>query len=145
MLKETPCSLNVSNISDEIDLSRATTMNYIKYLKDARLLNLLYMEGKQFPMKPSKVYMQNSNIAYMIATRELPMQDVYETCFYCSLHGGHKVNATERNAMFIVDGKYYFDVKAEVPQRESIRPCAVGNLETGKGNLIPLWLLGFLY
>lgn len=145
MLKETPCTLNVSNISEEIDLSRATTMNYIKYLKDARLLNLLYMEGKQFPMKPSKVYMQNTNIAYMIATRELSQQDVYETCFYCSLHGGHKVNVTERNAMFIVDGKYYFDVKTDVPTRESIRPCAVGNIETGRGNFIPLWLLGFLY
>ena len=55
------------------------------------------------------------------------------------------MNATERNAMFIVDGKYYFDVKTDIPARESIRPCAVGNIETGRGNLIPLWLLGFLY
>ncbi len=145
MLKETPCTLNVSSISEEIDLSRATTMNYIKYLKDARLLNLLYMENKQFPMKPTKVYMQNTNIAHIIATRDLAPQDVYETCFYCSLHGSHKVNATERNAMFVVDGKYYFDVKTDVPTRECIRPCAVGNIETGRGNVIPLWLLGFLY
>ncbi len=145
MLRETPCALNISSISDEIGLSRATTMNYIKYLKDARLLNLLYMEGKSFPMKPSKVYMQNTNVAYMDVTREPDWQSVCETYFYCSLHGFHKVNATERNAMFVVDSRYYFDVKGELPARDSIRPCAVGEIETGKGNFIPLWLMGFLY
>ena len=145
MLRETPCALNISNISDEIGLSRATTMNYIKYLKDARLLNLLYMEGKSFPMKPTKVYMQNPNVAYMDVTREPDWQSICETYFYCSLHGYHKVNATERNAMFVVDSKYYFDVKGELPARDSIRPCAVGDIETGKGNFIPLWLMGFLY
>ncbi len=145
MLKDTPCALNISSLSDIIDTSRATTMNYIKYLKDARLLNLLYMEDKSFPMKPMKVYMQNTNLAYMISTRDLADQDIFETYFYNALHGGHKVNATERSAMFVIDKKWYFDVLENMPSRDSIRPCAVGNLEIGKGNYIPLWLLGFLY
>ena len=34
LLSEAPCALNISSISEEIGLSRATTMNYIKYLKD---------------------------------------------------------------------------------------------------------------
>lgn len=145
MLQETPCALNISSLSEVIDTSRATTMNYIKYLKDARLLNLLYMEDKSFPMKPTKVYMQNTNLAYMISTREPELQGIYETYFYNALHSAHKVNATERSAMFVVDKKYYFDVKEDLPPRDSIRPCAVGNLELGRGNFIPLWLLGFLY
>ena len=45
MLQETPCSLNVSSLAEAIDCSRSTTMNYIKYLKDARLLNMLYPEA----------------------------------------------------------------------------------------------------
>ena len=145
MLRETPCALNISSISEEIGLSRATTMNYIKYLKDARLLNLLYMEGKSFPMKPTKVYMQNPNVAFMDVTRELDWQSICETYFYCSLHGSHKVNATERSAMFVVDGRYYFDVRGSLPARDSIRPCAVGDIEIGKGNFIPLWMMGLLY
>ena len=145
MLQETPCALNISNISDEIELSRATTMNYIKYLKDARLLNLLYMQGKQFPSKPVKVYMQNTNLAHMIHTRQLDDQSLYETFFYMCLHGAHKVNATERSAMFVVDNKYYFDVRCENDQRDYIRPTMIGNIELGLGNAIPLWLLGFLY
>lgn len=145
MLNTAPCPLNISSISDEIDMSRATTMNYIKYLQDARLLNLLYMEGKNFPMKPTRVYMQNPNIARICNMRDFNPQDMYETYFYYALHVGHSVNATERNAMFVIDGKYYFDVKDEQPARDSIRPCAIGNIETGRGNFIPLWLFGFLY
>ena len=145
LMREAPCALNVSSISEEIGLSRATTMNYIKYLKDSRLINLLYLEHKNFPMKPSKVFMQNTNLAQMIFTRELSPQDMYETFFYTSVHGQHKVNATERNAMFVVDGKYYFDVRETASPRDTIRPTAIGEMETGRGNMMPLWLLGFLY
>lgn len=145
MMMSTPCALNVTTISDAIDTSRATTMNYIKYLKDARLLNLLYMEGKQFPMKPVRVYMQNTNIAYMCVERQPEPAALHETFFYNMVHVDHRVNATERNAMFVVDGKYYFDVKTNKPEHECIRPTAIGNLQVGLGNAIPLWLLGFLY
>ena len=145
LMHDAPCALNISNISDEIELSRATTMNYVKYLKDSRLVNLLYPEGKNFPMKPTKVYMHNTNVAKMDFTREIPMVDMYETYFYNTVHGAHKVNASDRSAMFIVDGKYYFDVKELPSMRDTIRPTAVGDMELGRGNQIPLWLLGFLY
>ena len=145
LMRETPCALNISNISDEIGLSRATTMNYIKYLKDSRLINLLYPEDKNFPMKPTKVYMHNTNVARMDFTRVIPAIDMYETFFYNTVHGSHRVNATERSAMFIVDNQYFFDVKEKGTARDTIRPTAIGELETGRGNQIPLWLLGFLY
>ena len=145
LMQDAPCALNISSISEEIGLSRATTMNYVKYLKDSRLINLLYPEDKNFPMKPTKVYMHNTNLALMDFSRTIPMSDLYETCFYTFIHGAHKVNATDRSAMFIVDGKYYFDVKETASIRDTIRPTAVGDLELGRGNQIPLWLLGFLY
>ena len=145
LMRETPCALNVSSISDEIGLSRATVMNYIKYLKDSRLINLLYPEDKNFPMKPTRVYMHNTNVARMDFTRVIPAIDMYETFFYNTVHGSHRVNATERSAMFIVDNQYFFDVKEKATARDAIRPTAIGELETGRGNQIPLWLLGFLY
>ena len=145
LMRDAPCALNISSISEEIGLSRATTMNYIKYLKDSRLINLLYMENKNFPMKPTRVYMHNTNVAKMIFTREVSPEDLYETNFYTAIHGSHKVNATDRSAMFVVDGKYYFDVREKASIRDTIRPTAVAELETGRGNQIPLWLLGFLY
>jgi predicted AAA+ superfamily ATPase len=145
MLQETPCGLNVSTLANAIDCSRSTTMNYIKYLKDARLLNLLYPEGKNFPLKPTKVYMQNTNLCYATSTREVDAQAVAETFFYNALHGKHVVNATDRSAMFIVDGKYYMDALATTPHKTGIRYGAIADLEQGSQKNIPLWLFGFLY
>ena len=145
MLQQTPCALNVSSLADAIDCSRSTTMNYIKYLKDARLLNMLYPEGKQFPLKPTKVYMQNTNLCYATSTREPEPQTLAETFFYAALHGNHKVNATDRSAMFIIDSKYYMDALATTPHKTGIRYCAIADLEQGSQKNIPLWLFGFLY
>ena len=145
MLQQTPCSLNVSSLAEAIDCSRSTTMNYIKYLKDARLLNMLYPEGKQFPLKPTKVYMQNTNLCYATCTREPDKQAIAETFFYATLHGNHKINATDRSAMFIIDGKYYMDALATTPNKTGIRYCAIADLEVGQQKNIPLWLFGFLY
>lgn len=145
MLQQTPCSLNVSSLAEAIDCSRSTTMNYIKYLKDARLLNMLYPEGKQFPLKPTKVYMQNTNLCYATCTREPDKQAIAETFFYATLHGNHKINATDRSAMFIIDGKYYMDALATTPTKTGIRYSAIADLEVGSQKNIPLWLFGFLY
>ena len=145
MLQQTPCSLNVSTVADAIECSRSTTMNFIKYLKDARILNLLYPEGKNFPLKPTKVYMQNSNLCYATFTREVDPQSVAETFFYNALHGKHSVNATDRSAMFIIDGKYNMDACATTPHKTGIRYCAIADLEQGSQKNIPLWLFGFLY
>jgi len=145
-MQEAPCVLNVSSLAERIDTSRATVMNYIKYLKDARLLNLLYIEDKVFPMKPQKVYMQNTNLVYANANRQVKPQLVAETFFYNALHACHKVNASDRNAMFLIDGKHYFDVLDREPNRVPIRLTAVGGVENTTNNyLIPLWLFGFLY
>ena len=144
MILETPCALNVSRLSESIDTSRATIMNYIKYLKDARLLNLLYPDDKQFPAKPRKVYMQNPNLLYTVPSGQIDKQALAETFFYNALHACHKVNATDRNAMFVVDGVNYFNVSARPSVKTGFRTTAIDNMEIGTGNRIPLWLFGFL-
>ena len=50
---------NISNLAGEIETSRATVMNYIKYLSDARLINIMYHPGDELPKKPSKVMKYN--------------------------------------------------------------------------------------
>ncbi len=145
MLEESPCSLNVSRLSEEVDTSRATIMNYIKYLKDARLLNLLYTGDRQYPQKPQRVYMQNTNLLYALPTRQVSGLAIAETFFYNALHACHKVNATDRSAQFIVDNKHYFNVAERFTQKNNFRLTAVSNMDVGNGNLIPLWLFGFLY
>ena len=61
-----PGAPNVSQLATEIQTSRATVMNYIKYLSDARLINMVYPKGEEFPKKPTKLMMHNSNLMYAV-------------------------------------------------------------------------------
>ena len=129
--------------------SRATVMNYIKYLADARLINIIYPVGEDFPKKPSKVMLHNSNLLYAIYPIHVEKQDAMETFFVNSLWKDHTVNQAGKDQTYVVDGVRKFricDAKSE--QKRRLSPdvfYARYNTEVGKDNQIPLWLLGFLY
>ena len=140
---------NVSKLAHDIETSRATVMNYIKYLTDARLTNLIYPAGEDFPKKPAKIMLHNSNLMYAIYPIQVDKQEAMETFFVNSLWKDHKVNAGGRDFNYLVDEKLKFRiVDAKQPGRQRISPDIIYaryNTEIGTGNQIPLWLLGFLY
>ena len=144
-----PKAPNISKLANDIDTSRATVMNYIKYLADARLINIIYPYGQSFPKKPSKVMLHNSNMMYAIYPSRVEQQDVMETFFVNSMWKDHKVNQAGHDNTYLVDGSMKFRVcDATQSSRMRFSPdtlYARYNTEVGKGNQIPLWLLGFLY
>ena len=144
-----PKAPNISKLANDIDTSRATVMNYIKYLADARLINIIYPYGQSFPKKPSKVMLHNSNLMYAIYPSRVEQQDVMETFFVNSMWKDHKVNQAGHDNTYLVDGSMKFricDATQSSRMRFSLDTLyARYNTEVGKGNQIPLWLLGFLY
>lgn len=133
----------------EIKTSRATVMNYIKYLADARLINMIYPIDHSFPKKPTKVMMHNSNLIYAIYPIKVETQDVMETFLVNSLWKDHLVNQSGRDNFYTIDGDMKFRV-CDANDFSRIKPSsdtiyARYNTEVGKGNEIPLWLFGFLY
>ena len=142
-----PGSPNVSQLSKEIETSRATVMNYIKYLADARLVNILYPRGESFPKKPSKVYLYNSNLMYPICPVEEVNKNVArESFFFNQLQKDNEVNAGIKNAHFLVNQSYHFRIEDNMKFKNSADMYyAVDQTKIGEGNLIPLWLFGFLY
>jgi predicted AAA+ superfamily ATPase len=143
---DAPCTPNVSQLSKKIEASRATVMNYIKYLQEARLINLLYAPGEESGKKPAKVYLYNSNLMY--AVNQLPVDElaVSKTFFYNQLQKDSRVNASERNAGFLINGAYDFQVvsRAEAKNLSGMH-YAVERMDVGEAHMIPLWLFGFLY
>lgn len=140
-----PNSTNISQLSKAIETSRATVMNYIKYLTDARLVNLLYPQGEAFPKKPCRIYMYNSNLMYPICPVEDVNTDVVrETFFFNQLQKDNKVNVGLKNAHFIINDTYSFRIESSV-RTKNCAYCASDNISVGEGNQIPLWLFGFLY
>ena len=146
---EGPKAPNISNLAHEIQTSRATVMNYIKYLADARLINIIYPVGHEFPKKPSKVMMHNSNLMYAIYPIQVNEQEVMETFFVNSLWKDHQVNQASKDHYFTIDGNRKFKITDALSKhKQRCNPDTIYaryNTEVGKDNLIPLWLLGFLY
>lgn len=140
---------NISQLAEEIDTSRATVMKYIKYLADARLINIIYGYGRRFPRKPSKVMLHNPNLMYAIYPIQVESQEVMETFFVNSLWKDHKVNEGNGAHTFLIDGSRKFricDAHEGVKQRfNNETTYALYNTEIGHENHIPLWLFGFLY
>ncbi len=149
LAEEGPKAPNVSQLANDIETSRATVMNYMKYLTDARMLNMIYPVGEDFPKKPSKVMLHNSNLLYAIYPINVEKQDAMETFFVNSLWKDHTVNQGGKDAHYIVDGDKRFricDAKNDAKMRKNDDTYyARYNTEVGHDNQLPLWLLGFLY
>ena len=142
-----PVAPNVSQLATEIQTSRATVMNYIKYLADARLINMVYPKGEEFPKKPSKLMMHNTNLMYSIYPVKVEEQDVLDTFFMNTLYKDHKLYKGDKGTSFMVDNGLHFRICAEGCKFKNNPNVyyAVHKLELGHGNMIPLWLFGFLY
>jgi predicted AAA+ superfamily ATPase len=139
---------NISHLAKEIETSRATVMNYIKNLADARLINMIYPVGQSFPKKPSKIMLHNTNLIYAIYPIKVEMQKLMETFFVNALWKDHLVNEGTKEGSYIVDGNMKFkiaDAENTKLRTSSDTIYARYNTEIGVGNKIPLWLFGFLY
>ena len=142
---EAPCTPNVSQLSKDLDMSRATVMNYIKYLKDARLVNMLYPEKEDFPKKPSTVYVYNTNLMNVVNHETIKEIPKYKTFFLNQLLKGHQVNEGKKGVDFIIDNESMFCIKANKSLKDNPKYYYAADIDTGEDNVIPLWLFGFLY
>ncbi len=140
---------NISTLAQEIETSRATVMNYIKYLADARLINIIYPMGEGFPKKPSKVMLHNSNLLYAIYPIQANKQEAMETFFVNSLWKDHQISQKVKESVYTVDGQHMFRIcDAHADQKMKFHNGQIYaryNTEVGRDNIIPLWLFGFLY
>lgn len=146
---EGPKAPNISNLANEIETSRATVMNYIKYLSDARLINMIHHVGDEFPKKPSKIMMYNPNLMYAIYPIVANTQDIMETFFVNTIWKNHKVNQGNKDACYIVDeNKTYRIVDSQQTTKQRYMPDSIYaeyNSTIGHDNHIPLWMFGLLY
>lgn len=138
---------NVSTMSKEIGTSRATVMNYLKYLADAGMITMLYKQGEEYPKKPHRLYLNNTNIAQALSLHEPQMDDLRKIFLLSHLTPYYDVCAAESNAAdFLVEGQYALKATDIMRKRGDMSTYfVVDDLTVGHGRQIPLWLFGFLY
>lgn len=138
---------NVSQLAAEIQTSRATVMNYIQYLQEARLINTVYPQDGNIPKKPSRVLMHNTNLMYSMYPVKVEEQDVIETFFVNNLYGRNQISKGDKYSTFVINNSVPVKLcnsGAAVKKRDGVtyirRDAAIG-----RGRDIPLWLFGFLH
>jgi predicted AAA+ superfamily ATPase len=134
-----------------VEIQRSNLSKSLNMLERARLLGLLHNAGKNpnSLSKPSKIFLDNHNLAYALGEGNTNTGNLRETFFYNQLKVASNVTDAAKGD-FTVDGKYIFEVGgsgktfsqiADVPNSY----LAMDNIEMGFANKIPLWLFGFLY
>jgi len=146
-----PFTPNISQLSQMVDVTRQSLMNYLQLLEKAHAVLLLQKEatGIRQMVKPEKIYLQNSNYCYALSVEKPETGNLRETFFFNQLQQSHSVTYTDQTD-FCIDGKYYFEIGGKNKTTKQIKDLqnawlALDGVETGFRNEIPLWLFGFLY
>ncbi len=138
-------NINISKLSATIGVSRATVLNYLNYLQDARMINLLYdMDGNG--KKPKKLYIHNPNLLNAVCLDEVDPAVLRKIFFLIHLCPVSSIYYTE-SADFYVDERYQIAVCKKGKSNKSNTSVIMMEdmIERGEGNVIPLWLAGFTY
>ena len=146
--REAPFQPNVSKLSAHINTSRATVMNYLYYLRQARLIKLLYDGPEDMQKKPYLIYLHNPNLIYSIQRGLAQKKDIlHKTFFYNQVGCNHEIVYSNKGD-FKVDEDYHFlicDNTSDEFKSKSNVIKATNMIEVGSESNIPLWLFGFLY
>lgn len=137
---------NVSQLSGSIETSRATVVNYFKYLRNARLINMIYQGEREESKKPDRVYLQNPNLLHTISMTTPTNQAMHETFFLNQFNYENGIESNGKNGEFLVNKDLTFKIgnNKRIPANSENVFIATDMEEVGVGNKIPLWLLGFL-
>ncbi len=146
-----PFKPNILKLSRQIGISRETLLKYLYWLQRADLLLLLgtgtYGIAKM--NKPEKVYLNNPNLIYALSEKPVNAGTVCETFFFNQLSVQHKIFYTAK-ADFLVDNRYIFEIGGKNKSKKQIAGLdnafvVADGIEYPHGNILPIWLFGFLY
>jgi len=146
-----PFKPNMNALSVRTGISLNTMKNYIQWLNEAQLLQLLFVPEKGINSlnKPEKIYLNNSNLMYNQADKNANIGNIRETFLYNQLNVNYKTNASKVSDFLVMD-KYTLEVGGKNKTQKQIETVdnafvVKDDIEIGSGNVIPLWLFGFLY
>ena len=149
---ETPFELNANRIAAALEIGRDTVVEYLKYLGDAKVLNLLYSGTKKVGKlsKPDKVYLENTNIMYALAPSKVEIGTLREVFAVGSLSELHTVEYGKTQGDFKIDGRYTFEIggrNKNFAQIAGVKDSYIfaDDWDMPDGAKLPLWMLGFLY
>ena len=143
---------NLLKLRSELRISdQRTLLKYLDYLEKAEVLFSLSqkVKGNKILQKPDKLYLGNPNYFYSLNLTKEEIGNIRESFFATQLSVNHELRLPGKGN-FLIDGKFLFEIGGKNKNTGQLNQepntfYALDDLEIGFKNIIPLWLLGFLY
>jgi hypothetical protein len=152
ILSETvPYIPNILELATQLQIGRNTLLMLLQHLEQASLINLINKTGKGFSalQKPDKITLENTNFCYALSN--VPDEGSMREIFFVNQlrNAGYTVEVAD-TADYLIDGKITVEIGGKSKKKKQIKAIndafiIKDNIETSVGNVVPLWLFGFLY
>ncbi len=148
---QVPFKPNIIKLAEKSRIHRNSISNYLYFLEEARLINMLYPSGISIAslQKPEMIYLNNTNFLFAFSSGSPMKGSIRETFFYSQLLVKYKVRQP-KTSDFEIDDKFIFEIGGKTKSRKQIKNLnnafiVKDDLEYPAGNAVPLWMFGFLY
>ena len=145
-----PFKPNMSTIATAVKVDRNKLPDYFDLMGRAGLISLLRepTKGVRVLGKVEKVYLDNTNLAFALTTSEPDKGNLRETFFFNQMRVNHSVFNSPVSD-FLIDGRT-FEIGGRNKGQKQIAETEDGyvvkdGIETGFGNVVPLWCFGMNY
>ena len=146
-----PFKPNFTAIAGQISISRNNVADLCAYIEKAGLISQLRETtgGIQGLGKVEKIYLDNPVLIHILGDIGAEIGTVRETFFFNQMRLHHQICASPVSDFF-VDGRFTFEVGGRKKKQRQIKGVdeafvVKDDIETGYGNIIPLWMFGLLY
>jgi predicted AAA+ superfamily ATPase len=148
--KSAPFKPNFSNIAASIGASRNNIADYCLFIEEAGLIAQLRdsSEGVRSLGKVDKIYLDNTNLIYLLAKENANIGNIRETFFFNQLRLKHNILSSPISD-FEIEG-ITFEVGGKNKGQKQLQGASKAyvvkdNIESGYTNIVPLWQFGMLY
>lgn len=140
----------MDSLATVVGVSRNVLPDYFLYMEQAGMIGQLRDDtgGIRGVGKVEKVYLDNTNMAYLLGGDAADIGNIRETFFFNQMRVVSDV-ISSRISDFEIDGKT-FEVGGKNKGKKQLSEPKEGyvvkdDIEFGSGNIIPLWAFGLLY
>ena len=140
----------MDSLATVVGVSRNVLPDYFLYMEQAGMIGQLRDDtgGIRGVGKVEKVYLDNTNMAYLLGGDAADIGNIRETFFFNQMRVVSDV-ISSRISDFEIDGKT-FEVGGKKKGKKQLSEAKEGyvvkdDIEFGSGNIIPLWAFGLLY
>lgn len=148
--KSVPFKPNMSSIATTLSASRNNIADYCLYIEEAGMIAQLRdaTGGIRGLGKVDKIYLDNTNLVYSLAESNSNIGNIRETFFFNQVRV--KYDIINSSVADFQIGDMTFEIGGKSKGQKQIREAHNGfvvkdDIESGFGNIIPIWHFGLLY